>query len=183
VTVLHIPHRKSAGTPCSLHSSIIANSFVLLLLILLSLSFSSSSSSSSLSSNFPLLSFNIHLSWDLVINSIRLGVLIYSLNNFLQLNKFQELKILVFVYMYSDASYVLTDFVIMTLELLPYMILLSGSLVLFFASTLHIFHSPDFGICFVCRLLFWRDYMYLRQLCLSRRCSLFFCSWKLCQVG
>ena len=48
------------------------------------------------------------------------------------------------------------------------MILLSGSLVLPFASTQHIFHSPVLGTCFVCRLLFWRDYVYLGQLCLSK---------------
>ena len=53
------------------------------------------------------------------------------------------------------------------------MILLSGSLVLPFASTWHIFHSPVLGTCFVCRLLFWRDYVYLGQLCLSKRCSFF----------
>ena len=39
------------------------------------------------------------------------------------------------------------------------MILLSGSLVLPFASIWHIFHSPVLGTCFVCRLLFWRDYV------------------------
>jgi len=49
---------------------------------------------------------NIHLSWDVVINRIRLDGLICNL-----------------------------DSVIMTLELLPLMILLSGSLVLPFAST------------------------------------------------
>jgi len=40
--------------------------------------------------------------------------------------------------------------------------------VLPFASTWHIFHSPVLGTCFVCRLLFWRDYVYLGQLCLSK---------------
>jgi len=67
---------------------------------------------------------------------------------------------------------VLLDFVIVTLELLPQMILLSGSLVLPFASTQHIFHSSVLGTCFVCQLLFWRDCVYLGQLCLSK--SLFF---------
>ena len=33
------------------------------------------------------------------------------------------------------------------------MILLSGSVVLPFASTQHVFHSPVLGNCFVCRLL------------------------------
>ena len=56
------------------------------------------------------------------------------------------------------------------------MILLSGSLVLPFASTWHIFHSPVLGTCIVCRLLFWWDYVYLGQLCLSKKCSLFFSS-------
>jgi len=37
----------------------------------------------------------------------------------------------------------------------------------------HIFHSPVLDTCFVCRLLFWRDYVYLGQLCLSKRYSLF----------
>jgi hypothetical protein len=46
---------------------------------------------------------NIHVSWDLVINRIRLG-LIYSSKNFLQLNKCRELQIFAFIYMYSDTS-------------------------------------------------------------------------------
>jgi len=33
------------------------------------------------------------------------------------------------------------------------------------------FHSPVLGTCFVCRLFFWRGYVYLGQLCLSKRCS------------
>jgi hypothetical protein len=48
------------------------------------------------------------------------------------------------------------------------MVLLTGSLELCFASTQHIFHSPVLGICFVYLLLFWRDYVYLGQLCLSK---------------
>jgi len=36
---------------------------------------------------------NIHLSWDVVINRIRLGGLICSLKSFLQLNMYQELQI------------------------------------------------------------------------------------------
>ena len=47
---------------------------------------------------------NIHLSWDVVINRIRLGGLICSLKSFLQLNMGQELQILAVVYMYSGAS-------------------------------------------------------------------------------
>ena len=47
---------------------------------------------------------NIHLSWDVVINRIRLGGLICSSESFLQLNMFQELEIFAFVYMYSGAS-------------------------------------------------------------------------------
>jgi len=47
----------------------------------------------------------------------------------------QELQIFAFVYMYLDAGQVSVDFVIVTLEFLPKMILLSGPLVLCFAST------------------------------------------------
>jgi hypothetical protein len=47
---------------------------------------------------------NIHLSWDLVINRIRLGGLSYCLGSFLQLNMCQELQIFAFVCMYLDAS-------------------------------------------------------------------------------
>jgi len=47
---------------------------------------------------------NIHLSWDVVINRIRLGGRICSLKSFLQLNMCQELQIFAVVYMYSDAS-------------------------------------------------------------------------------
>ena len=59
-----------------------------------------------------------------------------------------------------------------TLELLPQMILLSGSLVLPSASTQHILHSPVLGTCFVCRLLFCLgEIMCIRgQLCLSKEC-------------
>ena len=48
---------------------------------------------------------NIHLSWDVVINRIRLGGLICSLKSFLQLNICQELQIFAVVCMYSGASY------------------------------------------------------------------------------
>jgi hypothetical protein len=61
---------------------------------------------------------NIHLSWDLVINRIRLGGLIDSLESFLQLNMCQELQIFAFLYMYLDAGQVSLDSVIVTLELL-----------------------------------------------------------------
>ena len=47
---------------------------------------------------------NIHLSWDVVINRIRLGSLICSFKSFLQLNMCQELQISAFVYMYWGAS-------------------------------------------------------------------------------
>jgi hypothetical protein len=50
---------------------------------------------------------------------IKLGVLIYSLESFLQLNMCQELQIFAFVYMYLDAGQVSLDFVMVTLELLP----------------------------------------------------------------
>ena len=41
---------------------------------------------------------NIHLSWDAVINRIRLGGLICSLKSFLQLNMCQELQIFLHLY-------------------------------------------------------------------------------------
>ena len=47
---------------------------------------------------------NIHLSWDVLINRIRLGGPICSLKSFLQLNMCQELWIFAVVYMYSGAS-------------------------------------------------------------------------------
>ena len=47
---------------------------------------------------------NIHLSWDVVIYSIRLGGLICSLQSFLQSKMCQELQIFAVVYMYSGAS-------------------------------------------------------------------------------
>jgi len=47
---------------------------------------------------------NIHLSWDVVINRIRLGGLICILKSSLQLNMCQELQIFAVVYMYSGAS-------------------------------------------------------------------------------
>ena len=47
---------------------------------------------------------NIHLSWDVVLNRIRLGGLSCSLKNFVQLNMFQELQISAVVYMHSGAG-------------------------------------------------------------------------------
>jgi hypothetical protein len=47
---------------------------------------------------------NIHLSWDAVINRIRLDGLICSFKSFLQLNMCQELQISAVVYMYSGVS-------------------------------------------------------------------------------
>ena len=41
---------------------------------------------------------NVHLSWDVVINRIRVGGLICSLKSFLQLNMCQELQIFAVVY-------------------------------------------------------------------------------------
>ena len=43
---------------------------------------------------------NVHLSWDVVINRIRLGGLTCSLKSFLQLNMCQELQIFAVVCMY-----------------------------------------------------------------------------------
>jgi hypothetical protein len=47
---------------------------------------------------------NIHLSWDVVNNQIRLVGLICSLKSFLQLNMCQELQIFADVYMYWGAG-------------------------------------------------------------------------------
>ena len=47
---------------------------------------------------------NIHISWDVVINRIRLCGLIFSLKSFLHLNMCQELQIFAVVYMYWGAS-------------------------------------------------------------------------------
>ena len=47
---------------------------------------------------------NIHLSWDVIINRLRLGGLICGLKSFLQLNMCQELQIFAVVYMYLGAS-------------------------------------------------------------------------------
>jgi hypothetical protein len=62
---------------------------------------------------------NIHLSWDVVINRIRLDYLIYGLKISLQLNMCRELQIFTSVYMYLGASQVFLDFVVVTLKLLP----------------------------------------------------------------
>ena len=63
------------------------NNNILLLLLLLSIFFTS-----------RLWLGNIHLSWDVVINRIRLGGLTRSLKSFLQLNMCQELQIFAAVY-------------------------------------------------------------------------------------
>jgi hypothetical protein len=47
---------------------------------------------------------NIHLTWDLIVDRNRLGGLIYSVENFLQLNMYQEIQIFAFVCVYLDAS-------------------------------------------------------------------------------
>jgi len=49
---------------------------------------------------------NIHLSWEVEINTIRIGGLICSLKSFLQLNMCQDLQIFVVAYtsMYSGAG-------------------------------------------------------------------------------
>ena len=52
----------------------------------------------------PLWLGNIHLSWDAVINRIKLGGLICSLKSFLQLNMCQELQIFAGVFMYCGAG-------------------------------------------------------------------------------
>ena len=53
------------------------------------------------------------------------------------------------------------------------MILLSRSIVLHFASTQHIFHSPVLGTCFVCRLLFG-EILCIRDSCVYQKCVLCF---------
>ena len=70
---------------------------------------------------------------------------------------------------------------VVTLELLPQMMLLSGSLELRFASTQHVFHSPVLSICFVCRLFFFFDnIMCIRDSYVDqKRCSLFSYSCRL----
>jgi hypothetical protein len=65
------------------------------------------------------LEYNIHPSWDVVSNRIRLGGLICSLKTFLHLNMCNELQIILVVYVYSGAGYVFLGFVILNLELLP----------------------------------------------------------------
>jgi len=45
---------------------------------------------------------NVHLSWDVVINRIRLGGLTCSLKSFSQLKMCEELQIFTLVYMYWD---------------------------------------------------------------------------------
>jgi len=55
-------------------------------------------------SHFSAVAGNFHLSWDIIINRIRLDGLIYNLKRFLQLNMFQELQIFEFVCTYSDAG-------------------------------------------------------------------------------
>ena len=118
---------------------------------------------------------NIHLSWDVVINSIRLGGLICSSKSFLQLNKCQELHISAFVSMYvfgcklSLVRLCDSDFGITLVDNITIGITCAA-----FCFHIALFHSPILGTCFVCRLLFWRDYVYSGQLCLSKRCSFVF---------
>ena len=52
----------------------------------------------------------------MVINRIRLDGLIYGLEIFLQLNMCRELQIFPFMFMYSGASQVFLDFVVVALE-------------------------------------------------------------------
>ena len=47
---------------------------------------------------------NIHISWNVIINRIRLDSLICNLKSFLQLNMCQELHFFAVVYMYWGAS-------------------------------------------------------------------------------
>ena len=96
--------KKKHFSSCSTPNTKMMLRLLLLLLLLLLLS------SSLLLPNFfnsQLWLGNIHLSWDVVINRIRLGGLICSLKSFLQLKMCQELQIFAVVYMYWGASYAL----------------------------------------------------------------------------
>jgi len=73
-------------------------------IIIIIISSSSSSSSSIELFTSQLWLGNIHLSWDVVINRIKLRGLICSLKSFLQLSMCQELQIFAFIYMYWGAS-------------------------------------------------------------------------------
>ena len=98
---LNLPDRiLSVRSKCAvilLHSLCIFNFFGFLLLLLLLLLLSEFLTS-------QLWLGYIHLSWDAVINRIRLGGLICSLRSFIQLNMCLELQIFAAVYMYWGAS-------------------------------------------------------------------------------
>ena len=116
---------------------------------------------------------NTHLSWDVVINRIRLGGLIYSLKSLLKLNMCQELQIFAVVYIYWGCKLSLvrlcdSDFGITAV----------GDITIGITCAAFCFHIAHIsfassGTCFDCRLLFWRDCVYLGQPCLSKTCSLF----------
>jgi len=72
----------------------VALSFIIIIIIIIIIEFPTS----------QLWLGNINLSWDVVINRIRLGGLICSLKSFLQLKMCQELQIFAVVYMYWGAS-------------------------------------------------------------------------------
>jgi hypothetical protein len=59
-----------------------------------------------------------------LVNRIRLGGLIYSLESFLQLNMCRELQIFAFVYMYSGASQVFLDLLLLFLLFSTFLVLL-----------------------------------------------------------
>ena len=114
---------------------------------------------------------NIHLSWDVVINRIRFGGLICGFKTFLTIEHVPRIadfcgSIYVFVCKLSLVRLCDSDFGITPVDDITIGITCA-------AFCFHIFHSPVLGTCFVCRLLFWRDYVYLGQLCLSKRRSLF----------
>ena len=119
---------------------------------------------------------NIHLSWDIVINRIRLGGLICSLKSFFTIEHVPRITdfcscICVFGCRLSLVRLCDSDFGITPVD----DITIGITCATFCFQITHIsFASSWYLFCF--RLLFWRDYMYLGQLCLSKRCSLFYYS-------
>ena len=158
---------------------------------------SSSSSSSSSSSNVSLLSFG----WEiftypgiLLINRIRLGSLVCSLKvpyswtcaknyRFLQLSvcggivleealdlSFDRLLMMMIYVFRCKLSLIRlcdSDFGITPVDDITIGITCAA----FYFHIAHISFASSWYL-FFCRLLFWRDYVYLGQLCLSKRCSL-----------
>jgi len=116
---------------------------------------------------------NMHLSWDVAINRIRLGGLICSFKCFLQLNVCQELQIFAGVCMYvfrcklslvrlCDSDFEITPVGDITIGI---------TFAAFCFNIAHISFASSWNF-FCLSAIVWRD-VYLGQLCLSGRCSLF----------